>query len=137
MVGLAFSIRKVRQVREWPATTGRILESATCGTWSRAGSTFMWIVRPKVAYRYSVNGHEHVGHDIAASEINTASEEAAKEKILPYPVGKEVTVYYNPCKPQESFLENTCTAAPDAILGAVAILLFCVGLLALLGAIPV
>jgi hypothetical protein len=69
--------------------------------------------------------------------VETASEEAAKEKILPYPVGKEVTVYYNPSKPQESFLENTCTAVPDAILGAVAILLFCVGLLALLGAIPV
>jgi hypothetical protein len=133
MIGLGFSIRKVRQMREWPETSGRILESTTCGEWVQSGKGSLWIVKPKIAYRYFVNGKEHVGHDIAASEINTASEEVAKEKIVPYPVGKEVAVYYNPSKPQESFLENTSTAAPDAILGAVAILLFSVGVLALLG----
>lgn len=93
----------------------------------------MWIVEPKLAYRYSVDGEDYLGHDIAATAINTSSEADAQKKIAPYPVGMEVSVHYNPSKPHDAVLETRCTVAPFAVFGLLAVFLFTVGVLALLG----
>lgn len=97
---------------------------------------FVWVVEPMLAYRYMALGAEYTGHDIGPTEINTASKRNAENKIEPYPVGKDVTVYYNPSKPEEAVLQKQSGATAYLLFGAFGVILFSVGLLALFGLIP-
>ena len=132
---LFLAIRKAWAIQTWPETTGHISESETIGKWSQMGSSLRWIVEPKISYRYLLNGQEYVGHNIAAAEINTASKEAAEEKIEPFPVGQEVTVYYNPSKPEDSVLQKETSRGPYVAFGLVGVVFFAVGILGLFGVI--
>jgi hypothetical protein len=134
---LVRSMHEVRRIQTWPETTGLIIESGMCGKWSRIGWSFkfIWIEEPKVAYRYLVNGQEYIGHDIGPTAISTSSKRDAEEKIAPFPVGKDITVYYDPSKPQDSFLRKEAGLAAFAAIGAFGMILLTVGILALFGVI--
>ena len=135
---LLLSIRKVREIETWQGTTGKIVESEVCGGWARVGTgRSTWIEKPKIAYRYVVNGREYIGHDIAPTEIDTSSKLDAVKKIEPYPVGKEVTVYYDPSTPQDSVLQKKASPVAFAAFGLIGVVMLSVGLLILVGVIQV
>jgi hypothetical protein len=64
-------------------------------------------------YEYSVNGQKYSSNRILwlGSTDTFDTEEEAVEFTKPYPVGKEVLVYYKPDKPS-----NSCLYSPKALL---------------------
>jgi len=107
----AWSIRRSRQSRrasrDWLTTDGRIVESRVeqknLGSGDRPGILFA----PRVTYEYSVNDHTYRSERIAFSGgVSSLAPQAAQVKIARYPSGAQVTVYYNPKRPEEAVLER-------------------------------
>jgi len=87
----------------------------------------MWIEAPKIAYIYSVNGEKYTGDQISVAEVDSASKEDAVRKIAPYPVGKEVEVFYNPKDPKDAVLEKESGDMAFVLLGVLGVGLLIVG----------
>jgi len=94
----------------------------------------MWIEEPKLSYTYFVGGQEYVGHNIRITETDTASKQAAEDKIAPYPMGKDVTVFYNPKSPDDSVLEKQLDTTTLLMLGIGGSIFLVVGILIFLNA---
>jgi len=97
--------RKLKASESWPKTIGIIRESTVKSEWVKVGSGNMYIVSPKVIYEYEVGGKKYTSSQLALVEHSTANENLAKEKSERHPVGQQVTVYYNPRKPDFATLE--------------------------------
>ncbi len=102
---------KRKRVANWPSSSGIITESTTVLTGSgggraglRAGSIALEI--PRLSYSYTVDGVQYMGHGIAVAATTNLSKQDAVRRIAPYPLGKEVSVYYNPRNPKEACLEK-------------------------------
>jgi hypothetical protein len=119
--------RKGKAIQHWPSTTGTITESTTAWNYGRIST-----VAPKLSYAYTVAGREYTGHDIAVTEVDTASERDALDKIAPYPLGKEVTVYYDPDKPGDAVLEKSTGGALEGVFGFFGLVLVTVGVVMML-----
>ena len=90
----------------WPAPAGRITSSEASreASTNRDGDrTVPWV--PRVSYRYTVNGAALEGTRIRFG-LDSQSREESAATVAPYPVGRAVTVYYDPAKPTESVLER-------------------------------
>lgn len=129
LIHLCRSIRKARAIPNWPQASGQIIESSTSG---RHGADSLWIEAPKIAYRYLVDGQEYVGHSIALTEINTPLQSDAEDKIKPYPLGRQVAVFYDPQNPKDSYLQRESNPVAFAVFGIFGVALSAFGLLALL-----
>ncbi len=66
-------------------------------------------MKPVVRYRYHVAGEAYVGFRVAYSGYGS-SRRAMDDLIRPYPVGRQVTVYYDPRNPAVAVLD---IAAPS------------------------
>lgn len=104
---------QARTARRWPQTSGKVLTAGVRETSVRVRrSTSIRRYRmatryaPHVQYGYWVNDVSyqgqrlHMGPAVLSSEAGDAQQEAAR-----YPVGSQVTVYYNPADPAESTLD--------------------------------
>jgi hypothetical protein len=93
---------------KWPTAQGRVL---TCGVIMqrrpKGGSTY----RPSICYEYPVAGVRREGNAIQVGNLDQAAESAAQKMLDPYPVGKAVTVHYNPDDPTVVVLETSPAAA--------------------------
>jgi hypothetical protein len=90
--------------QSWPSTTGRVLMSSVQSRRSgRSYSTY-----PVVVYQYAVNGQSHQSQTIKVGEqfLNVRVIGQAQATVARYPIGANVTVYYNPANPAESALER-------------------------------
>jgi hypothetical protein len=85
----------------WRSTTGTILMSSVQAV--HRGNSY-----PVVVYQYEVNGKQYQSQTIKAGEqfLNVRIAGQARETVSRYPIGKTVTVYYNPDNPAESALER-------------------------------
>jgi hypothetical protein len=128
LIGVLLGIRKSKSVQQWPSTTGRITESTTLGSFQQSGKGRIWIEEPKLSYTYVVDGKEYTGHDIGIAETDTASKQAAEDKIAPYPMGKDVTVFYNPKSPDDSVLEKQLDTAALSIVGIIGSIFLVIGI---------
>ncbi|HTB82982.1 MAG TPA: DUF3592 domain-containing protein [Candidatus Sulfotelmatobacter sp.] len=97
--------RKLNASEYWPNTSGTILESSVEPGWSRDGSGRIYIVKPKVIYKYHVSGEDYTSSQLALVEVSTASENLARAKAEKYKVGQNVVVYYDPQKPNFATLQ--------------------------------
>lgn len=97
--------KKLTDSKSWPQTNGVIRESTVQPEWVRVGSGNMYVVTPKVIYEYEVDGKKYTSSQLALVERSTVNENLAKEKSERHPVGQQVTVYYNPRKPEFATLE--------------------------------
>jgi hypothetical protein len=110
-VGLCLSVfgiviwKKLKASESWPKTTGVILESTIEPGWARAGSSRIYVVRPKVIYEYHVDGKRYTSSQLALVERNSANENLALGKAEKYSKNQQVVVYYNPRKPDFATLE--------------------------------
>jgi hypothetical protein len=90
--------------QSWPSTTGLVLGSTIKVTRSARSRS----ETPVVVYEYEVNGRSYKEHSIKAGDqfmrIQVFGE--AMATISRYPVGKKVTVYYDPANPARSALER-------------------------------
>ena len=89
--------------RNWATTTGKIITSRV----EVSGGEYT-SVRPFVVYQYNVYSQDYSNSQIKAGDVHMSSynSRAAYDKVDKYPVGSEVTVYYNPEDPQQSALER-------------------------------
>jgi hypothetical protein len=88
----------------WPSTTGKVLVSSVqSGRRGRSGTKY-----PVVGYQYEVNGKSYTNQTIKAGEqfFNARAIGQAQATVARYPIGANVTVYYNPANPAESALER-------------------------------
>jgi hypothetical protein len=110
--GLGFFLYKRNQqstaarqsAQSWLSTTGMVLMSSVQSRRSgNSTSTF-----PVVVYQYEVNGKTYQSQTVKAGEqfMNVRILGQAQETADRYPVGANVTVYYNPANPAESALER-------------------------------
>ena len=94
--------RKINAVKTWPTTTGTVLASYL--ERRRSSNNSGTVNYPVVEYSYQVGGQIHRSSRIApGSDVGGTG---AEKMIQPYPVGAQLTVYYNPQNPAEAVLEK-------------------------------
>ena len=99
-LGLCFVFMALR-VRTWPSVPGKILDAK----WRMADNLSPVF---KVRYSYSVHGKNYDGSRVTMADWFFASGVFAIRKFQKmFPVGREVTVYYDPANPERSVLYKT------------------------------
>ena len=85
----------------WPSTKGRVLKARV----EVSGGDHTH-VRPYVLYEYMVGGQRFEGLQIRAGDkfMSTYNSRQAYDTVDLYPVGSEVTVFYDPQNPAECAL---------------------------------
>jgi hypothetical protein len=124
-----YKYMEVSEAARWPSTEGRVVVSTSTTREVGAGGPDSEDTEPrnfaKIVYHYKVGGRSHRCERVSISE-NMGNFEVA-ETLAKYPVGKSVTVYYDPRAPGRAVLERD---APPGIWKAVTIMvLVMVGLI--------
>lgn len=103
---------EVRRASRWPGVPGRVVESQSEMREVKVGSSDSNDTEmrnfAKVVYEYKIATHTHRCDRVSIGE-NLGNFEVA-ETLAKYPVGKDVTVYYNPNKRDEAVLERDVPA---------------------------
>lgn len=86
--------------RDWPSTQGTVIRSEVVPYRTRLTTHEVRIV-----YRYTVGGRSYISGNVRLFQLGLQSETAAQEVVDRYPVGKWVTVYYDPKHPELAVLE--------------------------------
>jgi hypothetical protein len=110
--------RQVEQAREWLTTQGQVLSSGVERFASRESkmnpsstdgvisSRWQLLVRPDVAYRYTVDGVEYQGNRISfGGRLYASFDLLARRRVSAYGKSQAVTVHYNPANAAEAVLE--------------------------------
>ncbi|MHA1968066.1 MAG: DUF3592 domain-containing protein [Candidatus Hodarchaeales archaeon] len=89
--------------RSWPSVEGEITTSEE----EKAGSHYRVSLKPKIKYSYSVNGEIYQSRriKIGAQSISSTDRGWVERTLKRYPLGKKLTVYYNPTLPLKTVLE--------------------------------
>lgn len=109
--------RGAQRSKTWPAIGGSIEESKL--TWQGVRSPR---ARPVVTYRYQVGGESYLGTRIEFSFARIYFTPEAQAVLERYPVGSEVTVYYDPADPAESTLEQRHSSVISGMMVALVLL---------------
>lgn len=100
--------KKAEASQNWPSTAGQITDarvSHSTRTDSDGDTTTTYT--PHVEYVYQVGGQEYRGKNITFGFTQGyGSPGKAQEALARYPVGSQVSVYYDPSQPGESVLER-------------------------------
>ena len=100
---------QLRRAARWPSAPGRITKSGVAASRQRrSGQRTQVINRPMIEYRFLANGKTYAGSRIGIGEDSGGANTEAT--LARYPVGADVTVYYDPADPENCLLER---AAPD------------------------
>lgn len=96
-----------RQSETWPTVTGRIAIAALGKHIDRDNdnSTVSTTYRADISYDYLVEDVAYVNGDVHFGAMSSSDPSVARRLLQRYPVGKQVTVYYNPARPQQAVLE--------------------------------
>lgn len=120
-IGIVLSLFGVKRVYDahqsvsWLPVSGVITVSnmrvdtstSTTGVGSRSERTTSTSYAPEISYDYSLAGVMYSNSDIIlGGNVGTGSSSRARRLINKYPLGAQVTVYYNPKDPYQSVLER-------------------------------
>jgi hypothetical protein len=125
-------LRKRTQFNQWKTTTGKVIERGTFQPDIPMLSAPAFRYSPLVRYSYQVQGRDFVSDTILPKRIQLPrhnTKKWAQKRAESFP--DEVTVYYNPEDPAESYLDLT-TRATLLVVVAASCLLILVGLLFLI-----
>ncbi|HWB59490.1 MAG TPA: DUF3592 domain-containing protein [Chthoniobacteraceae bacterium] len=125
LIVLSWALPGWFKIKNWPQTTGRIIESEV--RWKSMGGDHF--PGPQISYRYSVEGREYTNDQVAPIDSCGESTAAAKAKLVPYPVGKEVTVFYDAKNPKVSYLQPGFSLGSFALLVLICCIFIAVGIL--------
>jgi len=89
--------------RNWVSITGKVITSRV-----EVSGGEHTTVSPHIVFEYNVYGRAYTGSQIKAGDAHWASytSRASYDTVDKYPVGSDVTVYYNPENPEQSALER-------------------------------
>jgi hypothetical protein len=123
----AYNLLSAYRATQWPRAVGTIVNS-TIDEYRDSKGTLMY--RPCVSYRYSVSGKEYTcDRRIFGGEMGTNWSGPAEKIVETYPAGANVTVHYNPGKPESAVLLPGRYLLPLGAIGFGALFVI-VGLLA-------
>lgn len=98
---LLISIR-INESKRWPTAKGNIRESRMEEYTGYDSHGYVLVV----LYTYTVKGREYKSNRLYFYDYQSKSRRGVEKDLLLYPVGKMVTVYYNPRKPSEAVLDR-------------------------------
>ncbi len=104
MVGIIVYLRIAANViKDWPSVQGKVTGSRVAydSSTSKTGAI------PYVTYVYEVNGKTYKDGHLFPGIFTVSGQTSAEKVVARYPRGADVTVYYNPKKPSEAYLEKT------------------------------
>jgi hypothetical protein len=107
MLILAISIVRLYKFsisRTWLSTIGRITSSEMETRRVARGRSVTY--HAAIVYDYSVEGTKYAGKRISFGDYGSGNPNHARQILNRYPVGKQISVYYNPSKPEDSVLER-------------------------------
>lgn len=148
LAGLSFfffltgELRSIWECRNWPTVPGIIMSSKVVKTDrletntlpNRKGMVSRIVYLPTVAYNYTVEGRKYHSNKVFlwmdAEDFHKPKN--AKKIVDRYPVGKEVTVYYNPENIGEAILE-TKIKFTHTVFPGIGVLFVVLGVWALFG----
>ena len=89
--------------QNWSSTTGKVITSRVEVTGGDHTT-----VSPHIVYQYNVYSNEYSNSQIKVGDtfISSYTSRQSYDTVDKYPVGAEVTVYYDPENPQQSALER-------------------------------
>jgi hypothetical protein len=101
--------RTSKASRDWPSVEGQVTiatvemktESDDDGTTTKYS--------PRVVYTYAISGQQHTSDQVVPGARLWHASRARAEAKLAYQTGQQVTVYYNPNKPDHAVLEAGAT----------------------------
>lgn len=109
------------------------MRDASAGRATRGGTGPREVYRPKITYRYRVDGREYTSDRYSLVDLATSDEHAQRAKLSQFPVGRTITVYVNPESPDEAVIDKDDTRGVAVMAGAgLAFIVVGVGLLAAL-----
>jgi hypothetical protein len=130
---MIFSALRARQAAEraatWPSIAGVVTAAEMIEHRHRNSKTHTvsYTYEPKVEYSYTVLGTAYAGKKVSYGPQSYARGKA--EQIMArYPLGQQVSVFYNTENPADSVLDP---AAPNTTVSTIFGILFCVVALAL------
>lgn len=124
--------RKADASLAWPSTMGIIETSTiTSNTSTDSDGISSTTYAPIVVYSYSVMGSDFHSKRVGFGLDMSGSQSGAASVMSRFPVGKTVTVFYNPDNPGEAVLEHTVinnftTIILFSVFGGVGIIAFLV-----------
>ena len=115
--------RTAMAAARWPTTTGTILSSVaearrTLVPSGRGQTVTVW--SPVVEYSYRAQGRDYHGTRLAFGADVAGAQALAEETVARYPVGREVTVHFDPANPAFAVLEPRVTFAWPTLLLTIA-----------------
>lgn len=105
---------QARSSLRWPSVMGTVTGSGTKTQSSLRGGP---ATAADVRYMYEVDGKRFEGTRISFGQYGTGDGGHARKEAEKYPVGKPVTVYYDPNSPATAVLEpavGALTSSPDS-----------------------
>jgi len=106
-------LQNARASATWPTAEGVITASEVTRSSSEDGVSY----RPEVAYDYQAGDQFHTSYTIKFGENSYSSRGRAEAIAATYPVGQQVTVYYDPEQPSRSVLEPGVSGGSYIVLG--------------------
>jgi len=129
-------IKAAKQSADWPTVQGTVVSSEVQQerntSRSNGKSRMKTTYHAEILYDYVANGTTYSANKVSFGQVGGSSPAPARKIVNRYPKGKNVTVYYNPEKPETAVLEPGMSAAVYFLSGFGGIFLF-FGLLVLFG----
>jgi hypothetical protein len=103
--------RAAAQAKRWPIASGLVEASSITSYQRRSRSSedrevrLETLYRPNIVYGYDVGGVHYRGDKVSYSGYGTSSADVAKQVAARYPIGRALTVHYNPQNPSESAID--------------------------------
>ena len=107
-----FGVRQFTQAKAspaWPTVTG-VITVAELGKQMGNERDESTTYSADISYDYLVNDRSYVNGAVSFDGVKSSDPSTARRILKRYPVGKQVTVYYNPSDPQDAVLEPGLTA---------------------------
>jgi len=94
-----WKIHKARTSKKWLTSCGVIVSSDVICEYIDAA-----YYKPKIVYKYSVNGKEYFSSEYTFGESSWIIESKAHEVVNSYEQDMSIIIYYNPNNPSEAVL---------------------------------
>lgn len=103
----------------WLQTEGQIVnQGVETLSHTKADGSVIEMYKPKITYRYEVDGQHHLGHQLTRHDQERTLKEVARTEIENLTVGAKKPVHYNPDNPAEAVLKKSDTLGPIQAISA-------------------
>ena len=112
--------KKAEESQAWSATAGQVTQSYVRESQTRDDDGYLTTTYyPEVRYTYQVMGVEYAGDKVSFGGAVGGNRNKASEVVAQYPIGKNITVYYDPNNHEDAVIERRMGSKGFLIIGVV------------------